>query len=113
MAWLLLVVASVFEACWALGLPHTAGFSKALPSVLVGIAMVLSFVLLAQAAKTIPVGTAYAVWVGLGLVLTVAVEALLQSGEQARGSALRWVFVAMIVVAVVGLKLTAPAPKEM
>lgn len=107
MDWLLLVLASVFEAAWALGLPHTAGFTRPLPSSLVAAAMLASFVLLAQAAKSIPVGTAYAVWVGLGLLLTVLIEALVLGRG---GSPLRWGFVALLLVAVVGLKLTAPPP---
>lgn len=107
MEWLLLVLASVLEAAWALGLPSTAGFTRPLPSVLVALAMIGSFALLAQAAKVIPASTAYAVWVGLGLVIAVLVEAFILGRPS---SALRWMFVALLLVAVIGLKLTLPKP---
>ncbi|MCC6624832.1 MAG: multidrug efflux SMR transporter [Deltaproteobacteria bacterium] len=105
MSWLFLVLASALEAAWALGLPHTRGFTRPLPSVLVALAMVGSFVLLAQAAKTIPATTAYAIWVALGLALAVLVEALVLGRP---GGALRWAFLALLIIAVVGLKLTTP-----
>jgi len=105
MSWFLLILASGLEAAWALGLPYTSGFTRLLPSVLVGLAMIGSFVLLAQATKTIPASTAYAVWVGLGIVITVLIEAVFLGRP---GTALRWLFLVLLVVAVVGLKLTMP-----
>ncbi len=106
MAWVLLVLASVLEAAWALGLPYTQGFTRLWPSVLVGLAMLGSFVLLAQAARTIPASTAYAVWVGLGVALAVMIEAVF-FGKL--GTPLRWGFVVLLLGAVVGLKATTPA----
>ncbi len=107
MGWVLLVLASVLEAVWALGLPYTQGFTRLWPSVWVGIAMVGSFVLLAQAARTIPASTAYAVWVGLGVAFAVLAEAVIFGKV---GTPLRWGFVVLLLGAVVGLKATTPAP---
>jgi len=66
MAWVLLIVAGVLETGWAVGLKYTHGFTRLWPSVFTGVALVASMVLLAQAAKTLPIGTAYGVWVGIG-----------------------------------------------
>ena len=108
MSWFFLILASALEATWALGMPHTQGFTRLLPSVGVAAAMLGSFVLLAQAARTIPATTAYALWVALGLALAVLVEALVFGRG---GSALRWMFLALLIGSVVGLKLTMPQPE--
>jgi multidrug transporter EmrE-like cation transporter len=68
MSWILLIFAGLLEACWAVGLKFTDGFSKPLPSVIVGSAIVASMVLLAMAIRDLPVGTAYAVWVSIGIL---------------------------------------------
>ena len=70
MAWLYLIIAGLFEVAWAIGLKYTDGFSRVWPSVLTILAMIISFGFLAQALKTIPVGTGYAVWTGIGAVGT-------------------------------------------
>src|SRR5918998_6716750 len=70
MAWLTLLIAGLFEVGWAIGLKYTHGFTRLWPSVATLIAMALSLILLAQALKTLPIGTAYAVWTGIGTVGT-------------------------------------------
>ena len=103
MAWLLLVLAGVFETVWALGLKATDGFTRPGPSLVVAVALVVSMVLLALAVRTLPIGTAYAVWVGIGAVLTV-VYAMVSGDEPV--SVVKLVFLAGIVGSVIGLKLT-------
>ncbi|OYP36349.1 quaternary ammonium compound efflux SMR transporter SugE [Rhodopirellula sp. MGV] len=106
MAWLLLVLAGLFEIVWAVGLKLSDGFSRPIPSLWTIAAMLISFSLLGVSMKTLPVGTAYGVWVGIGTVGTVIVGAIM-FGEPA--SVLRMVFVVLIVIGIVGLKLTSPA----
>jgi quaternary ammonium compound-resistance protein SugE len=102
MAWLSLLVAGLFEVVWAIGLKYTDGFTRLWPSVITGIAMIASLVFLAQALRTLPVGTAYAVWVGIG-ALGTAVLGMVLFGESC--DALRLVCLALIVAGVIGLKL--------
>ncbi|RIK72682.1 MAG: quaternary ammonium compound-resistance protein SugE [Planctomycetota bacterium] len=104
MAWVLLVAAAVFEIAWAVGLKYTAGFTRLWPSLATVAAMAVSVALLSLAVRTIPVGTAYAVWTGLGAVGTAALGILLM-GEPL--SAARVFFLALIVSAIAGLKFTA------
>lgn len=104
MSWLLLVVAGLLEIVWALGLKYTHGFTRPLPSALTIAAIVASLWLLGHAAKTLPIGTAYAVWVGIGAVGT-ALGGMLMLGEPV--SATRLSLLALLVVSLVGLKLTA------
>lgn len=106
MAWLLLVIAGLCEIVWATGLKHTEGFSRLWPSVITVTAMVVSIVLLGIAMKTLPVGTSYAVWVGIGAVGTAAMG-ILFLGEAA--SAGRLASLALIIAGIVGLKLATPA----
>jgi quaternary ammonium compound-resistance protein SugE len=103
MSWALLVCAGLFEIGWAIGLKYTEGFSRLWPSIGTGLAMVISVVLLALAMKTIPVGTAYAIWTGIGAVGTVALGIVL-FGEPA--TVARLLCVGLIVCGIVGLKLT-------
>jgi quaternary ammonium compound-resistance protein SugE len=105
MNWTLLVIAGLFEVVWAIGLKYTDGFTRLWPSVGTIAAMVVSMVLLGIAMKGLPVGTAYAVWVGVGAVGTVVLGIFL-FGESA--SPARLLSVALIVAGIVGLKLTAP-----
>ncbi|UJR86272.1 quaternary ammonium compound efflux SMR transporter SugE [Sandaracinus amylolyticus] len=105
MAWALLVVAGLLEVCWAIGLKYTDGFTRPLPSVLTASAIVASMYLLARAARDIPIGTAYGVWVGIG-ALGAAVLGIVLFREPV--SAARVVCLVMLVGAIVGLKLTAP-----
>ncbi len=106
MNWLILVVAGLFEVGWAIGLKYTDGFTKLWPSVGTVLAMVISVVLLGIAMKTLPVGTAYAVWVGIGAVGT-AILGMVLLGDAANAG--RIVSLALIVAGVVGLKLATPA----
>ena len=104
MAWVLLVVAGLLEVCWAIGLKYTEGFTKPLPSVLTIAGIVVSMVLLAQAARTLPIGTAYAVWVGIGAA-GAAILGMIVLKEPV--TAARLFFLALLIVAIVGLKATA------
>ena len=104
MAWLLLVIAGLIEAGWAIGLKYTDGFTRLVPSVLTIAGIAASMVLLSIAARTLPIGTAYAVWVGIGAAGAV-VLGILFLGEPA--SLLRMAFLALLLVAIIGLKLTA------
>jgi quaternary ammonium compound-resistance protein SugE len=102
MAWVVLVVAGLFEVVWAIGLKYTDGFTRLWPSVATVVARVASVVLLAWAMKTLPVGTAYAVWTGIGAVGTVILGIAL-FGEAA--TLARLACVGLIVAGIVGLKL--------
>ncbi|MCU7805148.1 MAG: quaternary ammonium compound efflux SMR transporter SugE [Candidatus Thiodiazotropha sp. (ex Lucinoma borealis)] len=104
MAWIYLVVAGLFECGWAIGLKYTDGFTKLFPSLLTVSAMAISFLLLSIAMKTIPVGTAYAVWTGIGAV-GVAILGMLLLGESR--DILRIVCLLLIVSGIVGLKLVS------
>ncbi len=102
MAWIYLLVAGLFEVGWAIGLKYTDGFTRLWPSFWTGAAMALSLFLLAQALKTLPVGTGYAVWTGIGSVGT-AVLGIVLLGESR--DALRLLCLALILIGIVGLKL--------
>ena len=102
MSWLLLVLAGLFEIGWAIGLKYTEGFTRPLPTVLTVGAMAISLGLLGLAMRTLPVGTAYAVWVGIGAVGTVILGIVLLNEP---ANAARLVSVALILAGVVGLKL--------
>ena len=104
MPWVLLVIAGLFEVTWAIGLKYTEGFSRFWPSAGTLAAMGLSVVLLGIAMRSLPVGTAYAVWTGIGAVGTVILGIVL-FGEPA--TAARLVCVGLIVAGILGLKLTA------
>ncbi|MDD2536539.1 MAG: quaternary ammonium compound efflux SMR transporter SugE [Macromonas bipunctata] len=104
MPWLMLLVAGLFEVGWAIGLKYTEGFTRFWPSVGTLVAMVASVGLLGLALRTLPVGTAYAVWTGIGAVGTV-VFGIVLLGEPV--SVARLVCVGLIVAGIVGLKLTA------
>ncbi|CAL9537917.1 MULTISPECIES: DMT family transporter [Streptomyces] len=104
MAWVLLVVAGLLEVGWAIGLKYTEGFTRLVPSVLTGAGIVASMVLLSYAARTLPIGTAYGVWVGIGAA-GAAVMGMLVLGEPV--TAARVFFISLLVVAVVGLKATS------
>ncbi|MCH2219540.1 MAG: quaternary ammonium compound efflux SMR transporter SugE [Dechloromonas sp.] len=104
-AWLVLLVAGLCEIGWAVGLKYTEGFSRLVPSVATLTAMVLSVVLLGWSLKVLPLGTAYAVWTGVGAVGT-AVLGMILFGESRE--ALRFVCIGLIVAGIVGLKLVTP-----
>ncbi|MFY1678547.1 MULTISPECIES: DMT family transporter [unclassified Streptomyces] len=103
MAWVLLLLAGLLEVGWAVGMKYTEGFTRLVPSLLTGAGIVSSLLLLSYAVRTLPVGTAYGVWVGIGAA-GAAVVGMVALGEPA--TAARIFFVCLLLVAVVGLKLT-------
>lgn len=105
-SWTVLIVAGVLEVCWAVGLKYTAGFTRFWPTVGTGVALVASMALLGLAVKSLPVGTAYAVWVGVGAVGT-AILGMVLLGESA--SVGRIASIGLIVAGIVGLKLATPS----
>jgi quaternary ammonium compound-resistance protein SugE len=105
MAWIYLFVAGVFETAWAIGLKYTAGFTKLGPSIFTFITMLISLYLLSLALRTLPVGTGYAVWTGIGAVGTAILGMLLF--DESRAIA-RILCIVLIVAGIVGLKLTSP-----
>jgi quaternary ammonium compound-resistance protein SugE len=104
MAWILLIIAGLLETGWAIGLKYTDGFTKFWPSLLTITGIIVSMVLLSIAARTLPIGTAYAVWVGIGAA-GAAVLGIFILGEPV--TAARMFFLALLLVAIVGLKFTA------
>ena len=106
MSWVFLFFAGLLEVAWALGLKQSAGFTKLWPSVFTVVTMTASMALLGLALRHLPLGTAYAVWTGIGIVGTAIVGMLVQ-GEPA--GALRLASIAMIMAGIIGLKLLTPA----
>ncbi|GGN57495.1 molecular chaperone [Streptomyces kronopolitis] len=104
MAWILLLVAGLLEVGWSVGMKYTDGFTRLWPSVWTGAGIVASMLLLSYAARTLPIGTAYGVWVGIGAA-GAAVAGMVLLGEPA--TAARIFFIALLLVAVVGLKATS------
>ncbi|HAT1571277.1 TPA: quaternary ammonium compound efflux SMR transporter SugE [Kluyvera cryocrescens] len=104
MSWIILFVAGLLEVVWAVGLKYTHGFSRLVPSVITVVAMVVSMAMLSWAMKSLPVGTAYAVWTGIGAV-GAAITGILLLGESA--SPMRIASLALIVMGIIGLKLSA------
>jgi quaternary ammonium compound-resistance protein SugE len=104
-AWFILVIAGLFEIGWAIGLKYTEGFTRLWPTLGTVLAMIISLGLLGIAMKSLPVGTAYSVWVGVGAVGTVALGIVLL-GEPA--NAMRLLCIAVIIVGIVGLRLSTP-----
>lgn len=104
MAWLTLVLAGLLEMVWALGLKYTQGFTRPVPSVVTAVAIVLSMLLLGHAARTLPIGTAYAIWVGIG-ALGAAIGGAILFGEPLTPA--RVGFLLLLLTALVGLKITA------
>jgi quaternary ammonium compound-resistance protein SugE len=104
MAWLLLVVAGLFECGWAIGLKYTEGFTRLWPSILTVCAMAASFGCLSLTLKSLPVGTAYAVWTGIGATGTAALGIYLFNEP---ATALRLGSLALVIVGLVGLKLAS------
>jgi quaternary ammonium compound-resistance protein SugE len=102
MAWTYLTIAGLFEIGWAIGLKYTDGFTRVLPSLWTVACMILSIVLLGLALKTLPVGTAYAVWTGIGAVGTATLGIYLFAEP---ATALRLICIALILSGIVGLKL--------
>lgn len=105
MSWIILLIAGLFEIGWAIGLKYTEGFTRLWPTVGTVLAMILSVALLGLAMKTLPVGTAYAVWTGVGAVGTVVLGIVLL-GEPANAG--RLISLGLIVAGIIGLKLVTP-----
>ena len=105
MPWVILVLAGLFEVGWAIGLKYTAGFTRLWSSVGTLAAMIISVVLLAVAMKSLPVGTSYAIWVGVGAVGTAILGIVLFDESASAG---RLVSLALIVAGIIGLKLATP-----
>jgi quaternary ammonium compound-resistance protein SugE len=106
MAWVYLVIAGLLETGWAIGLKYTDGFRRPLPSILTVAGIAASMALLGLAVRTIPIGTAYAIWVGIGTVGAVILGIILF--DEPRDFA-RMFFVALLIVSLIGLKLTTRA----
>lgn len=104
MSWIILVVAGLLEVVWAIGLKYTHGFTRLTPSIITVTAMIVSIALLSWAMRTLPVGTAYAVWTGIGAV-GAAITGILLLGEST--SLARIASLALIVAGIIGLKLSA------
>ena len=105
MDWVILVIAGLFETGWAIGLKYTEGFSRLWPTIWTILAMIVSLCLLGIAMKSLPVGTAYSIWVGVGAVGTVILGIVL-FGEPANTG--RLISITFIVAGIIGLKLASP-----
>lgn len=105
MAWVYLFIAGLFEVVWAIALKYTQGFTKLFPSVVTVACMILSFSLLSKALRTLPVGTAYTIWTGIGAVGTVILGIVL-FGESV--DVRRLICIGLIITGVVGLKFVSP-----
>lgn len=104
MAWIFLVGAGLFEVAWAAGLKESHGLTRPLPTAFMVVTMAISFILLSAALKTLPIGTAYAVWVGIGAVGTALLGILFLNEPATPG---RVAFLGLLIVAIVGLKATS------
>jgi len=109
MAWIYLFIAGLFEIGWAVGLKYTDGFTKLWPSVITIVGMVLSFYFLSSAVKTIPIGTAYAIWTGIGAVGTAILGIVLFNESK---EFIRIFFILLIVIGIVGLKIFSKVPGQ-
>src|SRR5690349_3974500 len=104
MAWFLLIVAGLLEAGWAVGLKYTQGFTRFFPSVFTVVGIITSLYMLALAARSLPIGTAYSVWVGIG-TLGAFILGMVFLGEPATVG--RIFFLALLMISIIGLKLTS------
>ncbi len=109
MAWTYLLFAGLLEITWAVGLKYAQGFSRPLPSIFTIVAMIASFWFLSKAVQSIPLGTAYAVWTGIGVVGTTLLGIILFAEPR---DAVRLVCIAMICTGILGLKLVQPANEK-
>ena len=109
MAWIFLFIAGLFEIGWAIGLKYTGGFTKLWPSIGTIIAMIISFYFLSTAVKSIPIGTGYAVWTGIGAVGT-ALLGIILFGESKEF--IRIFCILLIIVGIVGLKIFSKVPAQ-
>lgn len=102
MAWVYLLIASIFEVTWAIGLKYSDGFTNIIPSIITAIAMIASYYFLALSIKELPLGTAYAIWTGIGTIGTVVLGVIL---FREPASLMRFLCIALIILGVTGLKL--------
>jgi len=109
MAWIYLLIAGLFEIGWAVGLKYTDGFTRLWPSVVTIVTMILSFYFLSSAVKSIPIGTAYAIWTGIGAVGTAILGIILFDESK---EFIRIIFIMLIVVGIVGLKIFSKIPVQ-
>ena len=109
MAWIYLLIAGLFEIGWAVGLKYTDGFTRLWPSIVTIVTMILSFYFLSSAVKTIPIGTAYAIWTGIGAVGTAILGIILFDESK---EFIRIIFIMLIVVGIVGLKFFSKIPVQ-
>lgn len=107
MAWIYLIVAGLLEVCWAVGLKYTDGFRRPIPSLLVGLAIAASMLFLSLAARSLPIGTAYAVWVGIGALGAAVMGAIL---FQEPLTPARVLCLILLTASIIGLKLTSGHP---
>ena len=105
MKWLMLIVAGIFEMGWAIGLKYSEGFTKLIPGIFTIVGMIASFYFLSLALKSIPLGTAYAIWTGIGTVGTVILGIMIFKEPF---DIIRLICIGLIVVGIVGLKLASP-----
>ena len=103
MSWIILFLAGLFEIAWAIGLKYSDGFTKLIPTIFTIVTMFISFYLLSLALKNLPIGTAYAVWVGIGTVGTV-IAGIMLFGESM--TLIRVISILFILIGIVGLKFT-------
>ncbi|WP_026804634.1 quaternary ammonium compound efflux SMR transporter SugE [Aliarcobacter lanthieri] len=103
MSWIILFLAGIFEVVWAVGLKYSEGFTKLTPSIITIVTMIISFYLLSLALKSLPLGTAYAVWVGIGTIGTV-IAGIFLFGESM--NIIRVISILFILLGIIGLKLT-------
>jgi quaternary ammonium compound-resistance protein SugE len=103
MAWLYILIASIFEVSWAVGLKYSEGFTQLKPSIFTIITMILSYIFLSMGVKNIPIGTAYAVWTGIGAIGT-AIYGIIFFDEPK--DIIRIFFIFLIVIGIIGLRLT-------
>lgn len=105
MSWIYLFIAGLFEIVWAIGLKYTQGFTRPLPSVITVAGMIVSFYFLALATKVLPIGTAYAIWTGIGAVGAITLGIILFKEPF---DLLRIIFLLFIVTGIIGLKVVSP-----
>ncbi|WP_071459034.1 quaternary ammonium compound efflux SMR transporter SugE [Bacillus massilinigeriensis] len=104
MAWIFLLIAGIFEVVWSIGLKYTEGFTKLWPSIITIAGMIISFYFLSSAVKTLPIGTAYAIWTGIGAAGAVILGIILFNEPK---TFLRLSFVGLILIGIIGLKMTS------
>lgn len=105
MEWIMLIVAGLFEMGWAIGLKYSNGFTKLIPSIFTIVGMIASFYFLSLALKNLPLGTAYAIWTGIGTVGTVFLGMILFKEPT---DIIRLICIGFIIVGIVGLKVSSP-----